>query len=100
MKTIAIIVAAGRGSRAGSGAGAKQYREIGDRTMLAHAVAPFIEHNDVDHVQVAIHEDDREAALAAFDTSSGSGNATNAMLNFMVSPGSNSLKPPVATSMR
>ena len=39
-RTAAILVAAGRGLRAGAG-GPKQYRSIGGQTVIFRAMAPF-----------------------------------------------------------
>ncbi len=59
---IALIVAAGRGTRAQrAGSGPKQYVEIGGRSVLAHAVASFIRHPGIARVQVVIHADDQTA---------------------------------------
>lgn len=64
----AVIVAAGRGERAGDAdSGPKQYRRIGDRTVLAHAIAPFLAHPDVRAIVVVIHPEDEalfESAVA------------------------------------
>ena len=62
--TIAIIVAAGRGSRAGAG-GPKQYRELAGRAVIARTVEAFLSHTDIDAVRVIIHRDDREEYDAA-----------------------------------
>ncbi len=62
-KVAAIIVAAGRGLRAGAG-GPKQYREIAGRTVIARALEPFATHRDVAYVQPVRHADD-DAAFAA-----------------------------------
>ncbi len=57
-KTVAaIIVAAGRGSRAGAG-GPKQYRMLAGKTVLARTVEAFLSHPRVDLVRVIIHRDD------------------------------------------
>jgi len=56
-QTAAIIVAAGRGLRAGPG-GPKQYREIAGRTVIARALEPFSTHSDVALVQPVCHPDD------------------------------------------
>ncbi len=56
-RTAAIIVAAGRGLRAGPG-GPKQYRSIGGRTVVAHALDAFCQHPDVNWVQPVCHADD------------------------------------------
>lgn len=58
-KTAAIIVAAGRGLRAGAG-GPKQYRLIGGRTVLARAMEPFYTHPDVSMVQPVRNPDDAD----------------------------------------
>ena len=56
----AILVAAGRGTRAGSAAGApKQYAELAGKPLLLHTLAPFLAHPAIALVQVVIHADDR-----------------------------------------
>ena len=62
-RTAAILVAAGRGLRAGGG-GPKQYREIGGQTVIFRAMAPFSNHPQLSHVQPVLHLDD----LAMFST--------------------------------
>ncbi len=56
-KTAAIIVAAGRGLRAGSG-GPKQYRTLAGRTVISRAMQPFCENNEVFAVQPVLNPDD------------------------------------------
>ncbi|MEL6365552.1 MAG: 2-C-methyl-D-erythritol 4-phosphate cytidylyltransferase, partial [Pseudomonadota bacterium] len=56
--TAALIVAAGRGTRAGPG-GPKQYRPLAGRTVLSWTVSKFLDHPGVDAVRVVIHRDDR-----------------------------------------
>jgi 2-C-methyl-D-erythritol 4-phosphate cytidylyltransferase/2-C-methyl-D-erythritol 2,4-cyclodiphosphate synthase len=51
--TTALIVAAGSGSRMGEGL-PKQYRLVGDRSVLAHAIDAFLVHPAIDQVQVVI----------------------------------------------
>ena len=41
-ETAVIIVAAGRGERAGQGNGPKQYRQIGGRAVIAHTIEAFL----------------------------------------------------------
>ena len=67
MTVAALIVAAGRGSRAthGSGGIAKQYALLGGKTVLAHTLDAFLAHGAIDLVQVVIHPDDRQAYAAA-----------------------------------
>jgi len=55
---IAIIVAAGRGSRAGAG-GPKQYRDLAGRAVIARTTEAFLNHPRIDAVRVIIHRDDR-----------------------------------------
>src|SRR5947209_19632474 len=64
LRTAAIIVAAGRGLRAGPG-GPKQYREIGGRSVIARAIEPFSVHAEVAWVQPVCHPDDGSAFQAA-----------------------------------
>lgn len=62
--TAAVIVAAGRGERAGQpGDGPKQYRRIGGRPVLRHTLEAFLSHPRIAAVVVAIHPDD-EALFA------------------------------------
>ncbi len=63
-KVAAIIVAGGRGLRAGPG-GPKQYREIAGQTVIARALAPFATHSAVACVQPVCHADDGAAFAAA-----------------------------------
>jgi len=58
MKTAALIVAAGRGSRAGAPL-PKQYAPLGGKPLLSHTIRAFASHPDVSHIQVVIHSDDR-----------------------------------------
>lgn len=51
-ETIALLVAAGGGSRAGAGL-PKQYRRLGGRSLLAHAV-DRLRHPRIDRIQVVI----------------------------------------------
>jgi 2-C-methyl-D-erythritol 4-phosphate cytidylyltransferase/2-C-methyl-D-erythritol 2,4-cyclodiphosphate synthase len=56
-RTAAIVVAAGRGLRAGTG-GPKQYRRIGGQTVIYRAMAPFCRHGEVSAVQPVLSRDD------------------------------------------
>lgn len=58
METVAIVVAAGRGRRAMTERGVKQYVEIGGLSVLARALTPFLAHPLISRVQVVIHADD------------------------------------------
>lgn len=62
MTIAAIITAAGRGTRAG-GERPKQWRPLAGRSVLAHAVAPFL---GFDRVVVVLHPDDMPEGLRAF----------------------------------
>jgi 2-C-methyl-D-erythritol 4-phosphate cytidylyltransferase/2-C-methyl-D-erythritol 2,4-cyclodiphosphate synthase len=60
-----VIVAAGRGERAGSpDEGPKQYRSIGGRPVIAHTLDTFLRWNRSGPIVVVIHPDD-EALYAA-----------------------------------
>ncbi|MBX3569279.1 MAG: bifunctional 2-C-methyl-D-erythritol 4-phosphate cytidylyltransferase/2-C-methyl-D-erythritol 2,4-cyclodiphosphate synthase [Rhizobiaceae bacterium] len=59
----AVIVAAGRGERAGQADGPKQYRSIGGRAVIWHTLKAFLDHPRIDRVVVVIHPDD-EARFA------------------------------------
>jgi 2-C-methyl-D-erythritol 4-phosphate cytidylyltransferase/2-C-methyl-D-erythritol 2,4-cyclodiphosphate synthase len=56
-RTAAILVAAGRGLRAGAG-GPKQYRSIGGKTVIFRAMEAFCTHPGVSAVQPVLHPDD------------------------------------------
>ena len=58
---VALIVAAGSGSRAG-GDLPKQFAPLAGRPLLLHAVAAFDAHPSVDHVVVVVAESDRDRA--------------------------------------
>ncbi|MDQ0468427.1 bifunctional 2-C-methyl-D-erythritol 4-phosphate cytidylyltransferase/2-C-methyl-D-erythritol 2,4-cyclodiphosphate synthase [Labrys wisconsinensis] len=60
----AILVAAGRGIRAGGGL-PKQYRRLGGRSVLARSLALFAEHPRIDAVLAVIHADDGDLYAAA-----------------------------------
>src|ERR1700735_3007817 len=62
-RTAAILVAAGRGLRAGAG-GPKQYRSIGGRTVVFRAMEPFCRHRQILAVQPVLNPDD----VAMFNT--------------------------------
>ena len=63
-RTVALIVAAGSGSRAG-GAIPKQYAKVAGRPLIAHAYAAFVGHPAVDEVVVVIAADAGDLAAAA-----------------------------------
>ena len=63
MQTVAIVVAAGRGVRAAGTSGSaipKQYRSLGGKPLLSHALEAFAHHPRVDKIVTVIHPDDRE----------------------------------------
>ncbi len=62
--TLALIVAAGRGQRAGEGL-PKQYRQVGGQSVLRRTLAAFLDHPRVDAVQVVINPADRALYDAA-----------------------------------
>ncbi|WP_411890532.1 bifunctional 2-C-methyl-D-erythritol 4-phosphate cytidylyltransferase/2-C-methyl-D-erythritol 2,4-cyclodiphosphate synthase [Yoonia sp. SDW83-1] len=62
MTTAAIIVAAGRGTRAG-GEIPKQWQQLGDRTVAAHAMKAFADHPLIDKLILVLHPDDVETNL-------------------------------------
>ena len=53
-----VVVAAGRGERAGMAGGPKQYRRIGGRPVIRHALERLLGHPGVARVVAAIHPDD------------------------------------------
>jgi 2-C-methyl-D-erythritol 4-phosphate cytidylyltransferase/2-C-methyl-D-erythritol 2,4-cyclodiphosphate synthase len=56
--TAALIVAAGRGTRAGAAGAPKQYQPIGGRPLLRHAIDALIASEAVDRVRVVVGEND------------------------------------------
>jgi 2-C-methyl-D-erythritol 4-phosphate cytidylyltransferase/2-C-methyl-D-erythritol 2,4-cyclodiphosphate synthase len=61
-----VIVAAGRGERAGQSAeGPKQYRLIGGEPVVRHTVAAFAANPRIGRIVIAIHRDDAELFEAA-----------------------------------
>lgn len=61
----AVIVAAGRGERAGKADGPKQYRKIGGEAIIARTLRTFLQHPAISQVVVAVHRDDIEIFRAA-----------------------------------
>ena len=65
-KPAVVIVAAGRGERAGRpGDGPKQYRLIGGEPVIRHTLRAFRDHPDIGRIVVAIHSDDAEQFATA-----------------------------------
>lgn len=64
MTTAALIVAAGRGSRAG-GEKPKQYQMLGGKPLLRYSLETLLGHAAVSRVAVVIHSDDSTAYAAA-----------------------------------
>ena len=64
LKTIALIVSAGRGQRI-AGTIPKQYALLGAETVLSQTVRRFVSHSKVDAVRVVIHPDDEELYKSA-----------------------------------
>jgi 2-C-methyl-D-erythritol 4-phosphate cytidylyltransferase/2-C-methyl-D-erythritol 2,4-cyclodiphosphate synthase len=57
MSVVALIVAAGRGTRAG-GPQPKQWQLIAGQSVLSHSIAAFASHPRVDEIVVVLHADD------------------------------------------
>ena len=55
----AIVVAAGRGTRAGSGI-PKQYREIAQKPILHYTIDALLAHKAIDNIICVIHNDDKQ----------------------------------------
>ena len=64
MTTLALIVAGGRGSRAGEGL-PKQYRALGGEPVIRRTIRAFLRHPGIDVVRCVIHPDDRALYAAA-----------------------------------
>lgn len=61
----ALIVAAGRGSRAPTDKGVKQYVPVGGEAVITHALRAFLDNPGIGYVQVVIHRDDEALYEAA-----------------------------------
>ena len=59
MSVAALIVAAGRGSRAG-GAKPKQWQHIAGRPVIKHTLERFARHPRIDRIMVVLHPDDMD----------------------------------------
>ena len=70
MTITAIIVAAGKGERAG-GPVPKQYAMVGGKSLLAHAVMAFSSHQSIDRIIVVIGEGQSDLAREALGEVSG-----------------------------
>ena len=57
MKIIAIILAAGRGTRAG-GANPKQWQHLGNKRIIDHSIDLFKNISRINNVMVVLHPDD------------------------------------------
>ncbi|MER8491490.1 bifunctional 2-C-methyl-D-erythritol 4-phosphate cytidylyltransferase/2-C-methyl-D-erythritol 2,4-cyclodiphosphate synthase [Mesorhizobium australicum] len=67
-KVAVVIVAAGRGARAGQTDGPKQYQRIGGRAVIARVIDIFLAHPLIGRIVVAIHAEDRELFQQAVGT--------------------------------
>jgi 2-C-methyl-D-erythritol 4-phosphate cytidylyltransferase/2-C-methyl-D-erythritol 2,4-cyclodiphosphate synthase len=66
VSTIAIVVAAGRGSRVGDTTdGPKQYADLGGVAMLTRTLEVLASHGEIDRLLVVIHPDDTARYRAA-----------------------------------
>ena len=64
--TAALVVAAGRGTRAAGAAGVpKQYATLGGAPMLTRTLEALASHDGIDLVQVVVHPDDLDLYAAA-----------------------------------
>lgn len=64
-KTVAaLLVAAGVGTRAGGGV-PKQFRTIGSKAVIAHAVDALVHHHAIDTIMIVVGEGQEERAAAA-----------------------------------
>lgn len=81
MSTAAIIVAAGRGTRAG-GETPKQWREIAGKSVVLHTVQAFDEHPQIDCVILVLHSDDlaRAPVMAGLIVTTGGHERTHSVV--------------------
>lgn len=66
MRAAAVIVAAGRGTRAG-GDLPKQWRELAGRSVVAHTLKAFADSDAISQVVLVVHPDDEDRAAAIAD---------------------------------
>lgn len=66
MSTVAIITAAGRGSRAGAGL-PKQWRDLAGRPVLAHTLEAFQALPEISSILLVLHPEDRGRAALLLD---------------------------------
>jgi 2-C-methyl-D-erythritol 4-phosphate cytidylyltransferase len=67
MKACAVLVAAGRGTRAG-GDVPKQWRALGAKPVIAHALAAFADHPGISSLVLVAHPEDIAAGRTALFT--------------------------------
>lgn len=65
-KAVAVIVAAGRGTRAG-GPVPKQWQSLAGKPVLAHTLAVFQSHPDIAQIALVLHPDDMARGQAYAD---------------------------------
>lgn len=65
-RTVALIVAAGKGERAGGGV-PKQYRRVAGKSLLAHCMDALLRHPGIDAVQIVIGADQDDLYREAID---------------------------------
>ena len=65
-RNVALIVAAGRGERAGEGQ-PKQFRRVAGKSLLAHAVDAFARHSGFDQIVLVIGDGQSDAVQTALD---------------------------------
>lgn len=63
-----VILAAGRGERAGGQEGPKQYRLIGGKSVLERCLTPFTKDSRFGRIVVVHHQDDEENCFQALNT--------------------------------
>ncbi|MEQ1955540.1 bifunctional 2-C-methyl-D-erythritol 4-phosphate cytidylyltransferase/2-C-methyl-D-erythritol 2,4-cyclodiphosphate synthase [Mesorhizobium sp. CN2-181] len=66
-----VIVAAGRGERAGLGDGPKQYRIVGGKTVIRRSIEAFAAHPAIGPIVAVIHSDDHALYAQAAGTLAG-----------------------------
>ena len=70
MTTAALILAAGRGTRAGGGL-PKQWREIGGTSVAERAIRAFRDHPAIGPLVLVVHPDDRDLAPGGIEVVAG-----------------------------
>ena len=80
MQIAALIVAAGRGTRAG-GSTPKQWQRLAGKRVIDHALSTFKHHPLINRIVVVLHPDDERSLGFGVETTSGGETRKLSVLN-------------------